>query len=322
MLKLVAGAALAAVVSAAHAQSYPSKPVRIIEPHPAGSILDNAFRGVAQTLTQQLGQPFVIDNRAGAEGIIGAEACAKASADGYSLCATDALVVSLAPVVRSKLPYDPLRDFTPVVHLGALASVVAVHPSVAAKTMDELLELARQKPGSVSWGSWGTSSISNIYIEWLKQAKGISFLNVPYKSALQAYQATLAGETHVAMFGAGSAVPFVKSGKVRALAVNGDTRSAIVPDLPSFKEAGIDVYFRPWFGLLAPTGTPREVIDRLNGVVSKAIADPQFREKFLLAQGLENTAPAGAPADQFAAHLKNERAQLENVIRAAGIRQE
>jgi tripartite-type tricarboxylate transporter receptor subunit TctC len=310
------------VANTAGAQAYPAKPVRIIEPHPAGSILDNAFRGVAQTLTQALGQPFVIDNRAGAEGIIGAEACAKAPADGYSLCATDALVISLAPVVRAKLPYDPPRDFTPVVHLGALASVVAVNPAVAANNMGELLELARQKPGTITWGSWGTSSLSNIYIEWLKNAKGIRFLNVPYKSALQAYQATLAGETQVAMFGAGSALPFLKAGKVRALAVNGELRSAIVPDLASFKELGIDVYFRPWFGMLAPAATPREIVQRLNAVVGKAVADAQFREKFLLAQGLENIPPAGAPPEQFAAFLKTERALLENVVRVAGIKEE
>jgi tripartite-type tricarboxylate transporter receptor subunit TctC len=308
--------------SGASAQAYPSKPVRIIEPHPAGSILDNAFRGVAQVLTQSLGQPFVIDNRAGAEGIIGAEACARSAPDGYTLCATDALVVSLAPVMRSKLPYDPARDFTPVVHLGTLASVIAVHPSVPVKSMEELLQLAQQKPGAVSWGSWGASSVSNIYIEWLRKAKGIGFLNVPYKSALQAYQATLAGETQVASFGAGSAVPFIKAGKVRALAVNGEQRSGIVPDLPSFKELGIEVSFRPWFGMLAPAGTPVEAIRRINGVVAKAMADGPFREKFLLAQGLENFPPAGAPPEQFAAHLKAERALLESVIRTAGIKEE
>lgn len=314
--------ALAFACFGAHAQTYPSKPVRIIEPHPAGSILDNAFRGVAQTLSQSLGQPFVIDNRAGAEGIIGAEACAKSAADGYTMCATDALVISLAPVVKSKLPYDPRRDFTPVVHLGALASVVVVNPSVPAKSFAELIEMARQKPGSVSWGSWGTSSLANIYIEWLKNARGVAFLNVPYKSALQSNQAAMAGEIQVALFGAGGAVPLIKAGKLRALAVNGDVRSSIVPDLPSFKEVGVDVFFRPWFGLLAPAGTPAEIVQRVNGVVGKAIGDAAFREKFLLSQGIENIHPAGAPPEQFAAFLANERTLLENVVRTAGIKEE
>ena len=147
-------------------------------------------------------------------------------------------------------------------------------------------------------------------------------MNVPYKSALQAYQATLAGETQVALFGAGASVPFVKSGKVRALAVNGEERSSLVPELPSFRELGIDVSFRPWFGLLAPAGAPAEALRRVNGVVARAMAEPAFREKFLLAQGLEIFPPAGGSPEQFAAHLKAERALLEGVIRTAGIREE
>lgn len=305
----------------ANAQSYPIKPVRIIEPHPAGSVIDTPTRGVAQSLSQALGQPFVVENRVGAEGMIGAEACARAAPDGYSLCATDSLVILVNPVVRAKLPYDPQRDFTPVVLFGFLTSVVVVHPSVPAKTMADLLNHAKSKPGTVTWGSWGLTSLAHLYIEWLKNAKGIAFLNVPYKSALQSTQAVLAGEIQVSLFGVGAAQPLLKAGKLKALAVNGDVRSSIAPDLPSFKEVGIDVFIRAWFGMFAPAGTPREIVERLNAVAAKTLADPEFRAKFLTSQGVEFFPPAGGTAEQFGAFLKAERGMAEKVVKMAGVKE-
>jgi tripartite-type tricarboxylate transporter receptor subunit TctC len=310
-----------AACAGAYAQNYPTKPVRIIEPHQAGSVIDNVTRGVAQALTQGLGQPFVIENRFGAEGMIGAEACAKAAPDGYSLCVTDSLVVSLNPVIRTKLTYDPPREFAPVVHIGFLSSAVVAHPSLPVNSMVELIALAKSKPGAITWGSWGLTSLSTIYIEWLKNAKGISFYNVPYKSALQSTQAVLAGEINVSVFGASPAVPLAKAGKLKVLATNGEVRSSLNPDVPSFKEAGIDVFIRAWFGMFAPMGTPREMIQRVNAVAGKAISDPQFREKFLASQGVEFAPPAGASADQFASFFKADREMCERVVAVAGLKE-
>ena len=320
---LLAGLALCTAFTATAAeQTYPTKPVKVIEPHPPGSILDIAVRGVTDALGQGLGQPFVVENRVGAEGMIGAEACAKAAPDGYTLCATDALVISLNPIIRSKLPYNPSRDFLPIVQFGFVSSAVVVNPSVSANSIAELLEQAKARPGSVSWGSWGTSSLSNIYIEWIRHAKGITFLNVPYKSALQSAQAAVAGEVQVAVFGIGASQPLIKAGKLKALAVTGDQRSMIMPSLPSFKEAGIDAIFRPWFGMLAPAGTPSEAIQRVNAVAAKALANPAFRDKFLTAGGVEFLPPAGGTPEQFSAFLKNERDTCEALVKLPGIKEE
>jgi len=313
---------LGVCVSGASAENYPVRSVRVIEPHPPGSIIDISVRGIAEALTKDLGQPFVVENRVGAEGMIGAEACAKASPDGYTLCATDALVFSLNPLIRSKLPYNPSRDFVPIVQFGFVSSAVVVNPAVAANSMAELLEVAKARPGSVSWGSWGTSSLSNIYIEWIKRAKGITFLNVPYKSALQAAQAAVAGEIHVAVFGIGASQPLIKAGKLKALAATGDQRSSIMPGLPSFKEVGIDAIFRPWFGLLAPTGTPSEIVQRVNASAGKALANPVFRDRFLTAGGVEFSPPAGGPPEAFANFLKTEREMCEALVKLSGIKED
>jgi tripartite-type tricarboxylate transporter receptor subunit TctC len=320
--RTVAFLAVTVLATSALAQGYPAKPVRIIEPHPAGSIVDISVRGMAEALTQGLGQPFVVENRAGAEGLIGAEACARAAPDGYTLCGTDSLVVSLNPLIRSKLPYNPSRDFVPIVQFGFVSSIVVVNPSVPANTMTELLELAKAKPGSISWGSWGAASLSNIYIEWLKRAKGISFLNVPYKGAVNAAKAAVAGEVQVAVFGTGVAQPLLKAGKLKALAATGGQRSLLMPSLPSFKELGIEAIFRPWFGLLAPMGTPNEIIQRVNSVAVKALAQPAFRDRFLTGGGLEFVPPAGGTPEQFAAFLKTERETCEALVRITGIKEE
>ena len=306
-----------------NAQNYPAKPVRVIVPHPAGTVVDTVSRGITQALSQALGQPFVIDNRGGADGIIGAEVCSKAAPDGYTLCSTSSLVITVNPVIRSKLTYDPPRELTPVVQYGVLSSAVVVQPSLPVSTMVELINLAKSKPGSIAWGSWGLSSLSHIYIEWLKNARGVAFYNVPYKSAAQAVQANLAGEIQVSVLAAGPAVSQEKAGKLKIRATNGETRSSWAPNVPSFKEAGIDVFIQTWFGMLAPAGTASEIVQRVNGVVSKSLSDSRFRDKFITAQGLEVVAPvSGGSPGQFAAFLKAEREMYEKVVRLAGIRRD
>jgi len=319
---LLACLAVGAAMPAANAQDYPAKPVHVIVPHPAGTIADIIARAVTQSLSETLGQPFIVDNRGGAEGIIGAEACSKAAPDGYNLCSTDSLVISGNPVLRSKLPYDPRRDLTPVAHFGFLSSVVIVQPSLPVNSMSELLELAKSKPGAITWGSWGLTSISNMYIEWLKHSKGISFLNVPYKSAMHAAQGVLGGQVQVALWTVGAVKPRMKSGQLKALAVVGDVRSAILPELPTVKEAGIDIDIRSWFGLFAPAGTPPEMVRKLNAAVAKAIRDPAFREKYFNRMGFEPAAPAGGSVEEFAAFLATDRQTYEKVFKTAGVKAE
>ncbi len=307
---------------AAHGQGYPAKPVRVIEPHPAGSILDNLARAFTQNLSQSFGQPFVVENRAGAEGMIGMEACVKAPADGYTLCITDSLVISLNPVVRAKLPYDPPRDLAPIGHFGFLNSAVIVQPSLPVNSMSELLELAKAKPGVITWGTWGVTSLSNLYIEWLKNARGISFYNVPYKGAVLAAQGVLGGQVQVALWGVGAVAPLAKAGKLKALAVVGETRSLVMPQLPTLKESGIDPVLRAWFGLFAPAGTPADIVQRLNAAVAKAMADPGFRERFLLSQGFEIAPPAGGSVGDFGAFLRSDRAMYEQLVKVTGVKAE
>jgi tripartite-type tricarboxylate transporter receptor subunit TctC len=232
---------LACCVPVAVAQIYPSKPVRIIVGFTPGGPGDIAVRGASQVLQQAMGQPFVLDNRVGADGIIAGEACVRSSPDGYTLCAGDSYMYALNPVIRAKMSYDPARDMAPVVHLGYLPAAIWVNASVAAKSLGELFEMVRAKPKTISWGSFGLASASHLYIEWLKNEKNIVFLNVPYKSASQAFKAVVAGEVQVAVFGSGLAMPLAKAGKIRGLAINTDKRLSGLPDVPTFREAGMDI---------------------------------------------------------------------------------
>ncbi len=308
---------------AANAQIYPSRPVRILYGNPAGGPGEVVARGIAQGLSQALGQPVVVENRAGADGMIAGEACARSAPDGYTLCMSDSLSVVLNPLIRAQMPYDPVRDLAPIVHLGYLGVAVLVNPSVPANTLRELFELVKAKPGSISWGSSGRASSPNIYMGWLKNAKGISFYNVPYKGASQIWQAMLAGEVQVAQFSIGLAVPSVKAGKARALFVSTRRRSSLLPDVPTHIEAGMDISLGAWFGLFASTGTSNEVVQRLNAEVAHGlINNANLREKFLTSIGIETEAPAGASPDAFAAFLKDERDRYASIAKIAGVKVE
>lgn len=312
------------VLPAAHAQNYPAKPVRILTGSPNGSPGDTMTRGVAQALGKSSGQPFLIENRPGADGMIAAEACARSAPDGYTLCMMDTYNLSLNPVIRTRMPYDTARDLTPVIHLGFGAGAVVVHPSVPAKSLAELFELARAKPDSLAWGAnAGVGSSSYLYITWLKKAKGISFLNVPYKVPLQAWQALLAGEIQVVNSSVVTAVSQVKAGKARALAVSTSARSPYLPDVPTFKESGMDVAIVTWFGIVAPSATPKAIIQRLNADIVKEIFDnAPTREKLLAATGLQVLTPAAGSPEAFAEFLKAEHEMFSNLVKVTGVKVE
>ena len=304
------------------AQRYPAKPVRIIVPTPVGGPGDIIARGTAATLGAMYDQSFIVENRLGVGSIVGAEACARATPDGYTLCSMDSFTLTLNPHVRAKLPYDPQRDFSPIVHFGFLRSSMSVHPSVPVNTINELLELAKSKPGSLVWGSFGPASSSHFYIEYFRNAKGINFLNIPYKAASEAMQRMVAGEVQVVTFSLGQSVALAKSGKIKTLAVAGDTRSSLMPDVPSYKEAGMELSIQTWFGLYAPSGTPADIVQRLNADLVKVIPTPAFKDKFLTTQGIDLAPPAAGPIGPFAAYIKEETEMYGKLTKVVGVKPE
>ncbi|OGA06048.1 MAG: hypothetical protein A3I00_02815 [Betaproteobacteria bacterium RIFCSPLOWO2_02_FULL_64_12] len=313
--------ALSFAAGLAHAQKYPARPVRILVGTPAGGPGDVVSRGAAQVLTRAFGEPFVVENRVGADGMIAGDAVAKAAPDGHTLLTADNYAISVNPVIRSKMAYDPRRDLVPIIHFGYLAAAILVHPSVPANSLKELFELAKAKPDSIAWASWGLNSSAHFYIEWLKNGKNIRFYNVPYKAASQAFPALLSGEVKVAIFAVGPASQQVKAGKARALAVTIGRRVPQMPDVPTYKEAGLDADIFTWFGLFAPAGTPQELVHRINAELAKGfVNDPAMREKFLLPQGIMIDPPAGASPEEFAAMLPVERERFANIAKIAGIR--
>jgi tripartite-type tricarboxylate transporter receptor subunit TctC len=312
----------AAVPAAAWSQPYPAKPVRVIVPHAAGGPYDSATRVLAQSLAQSLKQSFVVENRPAANGIIGAQSVAKAPPDGYTLMVTASGTISMNPFVYANLPYDPPKDFAPIIRLGYVDSLVAVHPSVAAGSFRDLLALARAKPDAISWSNWGTSSSSNLYTEWLRRARGTSFYAVPFKSAGQALNAVVAGDVHVAVYAIGQALPQVRSGKLKPLAVTGHKRSSFAPDVPTLKETGtnFDLDIVSWIGLFAPAGTPRDIVQLMNTEVGKLLVDREVAEKALVSRGIDPDEPASP--DWFAEFLRRDRATYEGLAKLIGIKPE
>jgi tripartite-type tricarboxylate transporter receptor subunit TctC len=316
---LAALCACGAAPFAAFGQAYPAKTVRIIVPHPPGGPGDVPPRGFAQGLAQSLGQPFVVENRDGADGIIGAEACAKAAPDGYTLCSTSNGVTVVNSVVRIQLPYDPFKDFAPVVQTGTLYSMIMAIPSVPADSMAEVLALLKAKPESLTLGTYGSINLASMVGKFSKARMGAAFYPIPYKSASQALQAALGGQVQVVGYALGQASSAVKAGKMKPLAINSDKRLAEFPNVPTLKETGIDVNFRSWFGFFAPAATPRDIVRRLNAEVAKMIAEPTFKAKFLTSQGLYTDFPAGASPEEFAKFMVEEREEFVKLAKIAEI---
>jgi tripartite-type tricarboxylate transporter receptor subunit TctC len=319
-LGVTAGFCLLCAATGAIAQSYPSKPSRVIQPTAPGGPSDINARGIAQVLADALGQPFVVENRPGADSIIGNEACARAAPDGYTLCTSSAGAYSLNPLIRAKMPYEPLRDLAPVICTGLIYGVFIAHPSLPASSLNEVFEMLKAKPRSISFATAGLTSVPTLYVAYLKAARGIEFLDVPYKVQTQGATAVLSGETMMTMFGVGQVAPLLKAGKVKALAMNMRIRSPLMPQVPTFEEAGMDINLRNWFGLFVPAGTPREIILRLNAEVNKGLLqNAAMREKFLTAAGLEVEAPAGESPEAYMAFLKGDREYHAKIIKVIGI---
>ncbi|OGA05065.1 MAG: hypothetical protein A3I00_07895 [Betaproteobacteria bacterium RIFCSPLOWO2_02_FULL_64_12] len=300
-----------------NAQTYPARPVRIVIPGGSGAPPDIIARALSQPLTQTFGQPFVVENRVGANGIIGMEAVVKSAPDGYTLCITQGAPVSLNPYFYSKLPYEPLRDLAPIVNVGVIAASIVVSASVPANSMRELIEAIRSKPESLLWATWGAGSFSDLYRAWAQNAFGVSFRDIPYKTPTQAFNAVVAGEANVMLNASGLLPPLVKAGRIKVLATIGPGRYQTLPEVPSFAELGYDVDFRGWVGVFAPAGTPQEIVSKLNAEINRLIADPTFGERFLLPASVERR---GGTPGEFAAFLKADRETAGKLTRLANVK--
>ncbi len=308
--------ALVAVnVGVAHAQTYPNRTIRIIGPSSPGGGIDASGRILAAALTPSLGQQVVLENRPGAGGIVGTEIVAKAPADGYTLMLTAAAAMVIFPHTFSKLSYNPIRDFAPISLVASSEYILAVHPSLPVKTVKELIEFAKARPGQIAFSSSGNFGLPHLAGELLKQQAKISMLHVPYKGGGPAAIAILGGEVSL-MFGTGpTVVPHARSGRLRLIAITSDKRSKAMPELPTVAETLPGVEVSAWYGLLAPAGTPREIIARLNTETLKAIADPKVAQQISNA-GAE---PIASSPEEFSAYIKSELARWGKAVKATGL---
>jgi tripartite-type tricarboxylate transporter receptor subunit TctC len=310
------GVALCVAGTAAAQSIYPNKPLRLIVGFAPGGGTDILARALGQPLGELLGQQVTIDNRAGAGGIIATELGAKAAPDGYTFLVGSSAAFAINPNLMKKLPYDPVKDFVPVGMFATLSYVVDVHPSLPAKTLKELLALARAKPGAINFGSAGQGSSTQLAIEQFAQMAGVRMTHIPYKGNTPAMTALMSGEVAMVFDPVLTSMPMVKSGRVRALAVTTARRSALLPEVPTVAEAGVQGYESGnWFGIFAPAGTPRDIVERVNAAMNKAMARPDIKDK-LASQGAD--ALTGSPAD-LAALVQRELAKFAAIIKAAGM---
>jgi len=312
--------ALAEVGSGAvYGQGYPTRPIRMLVPFSAGAgVTDIMARLVGQHLSAGLGQPVVIENRPGAGGIPGMEAASKAAPDGYTLLMTN-VILAVNSYLYPKLPYDPVKDFMPVTLVNTAPLMLVVHPTVAAKSVKELIAYAKAHPGELTFGSGGVGSTPHLSGELFKSLSGIDALHVPYKGGAPALNDLIGGQLSFMIENMPGTMPFAKSGKLRALAVTSPQRSPLEPALPTMAEAGVPGYeVVGWNGIVAMTGTPPEIVARLHAEVAKILRSPEVKQK-MVALGAQ---PVGSTPDEFAAFIKAEMARWGKIIKEKGIRSE
>ena len=314
--QLVAALTLVTGVASAVAQSYPTKPITVIVPYAVGGTTDIVARLVTTQIGNGLGQPLVVDNRAGGGGNIGWGAVARSAPDGYTLLTTE-MSFTIAPSLGVKQPFDAKRDFAHIVTAAAAPHVLVVNPGVPAKTVQEFVALAKASPGKFNYGSGGNGTNTHLGGELFKSAAGIDLVHVPYKGAGAVLQDLMGGQVQALVTSLPTALPHIKSGKLRALMVTSDKRSSLLPDVPSAKEAGLSkVVMDFWVGFAAPASTPQPVIDKLNKAVVAALDTPQGRKQ-LAEQGLEPVANSSAQATQLVAA---ETQRWGAVVKAANIK--
>ena len=298
------------------AQNYPARAIRLVVPSSPGGGTDIVGRILAQKLSEQLGQQLVVDNRAGAGTVIGNDAVAKSAPDGYTLL-MGLSTLAINPSMFAKLPYDALRDFAPISQAVSAPNILTVHPSVPAKTVQEFIALAKSKPGSITFGSAGQGTSPHLSGELLKVLAGIDIVHVPFKGSGQSVISLLAGEIGANFASLPTAMSYIKAGRLRGLGVTTLMRARALPDVPSIAEAGVPGYeATQWFGLLAPAGTPRSIVDRLYQESSRALRSSDVKER-MIAEGLE---VVGGTPEEFASYIRSETDKWTKVIKAAGIK--
>lgn len=318
MKKAWLACAVALAATCVQAQDYPNRPVRMISPNPPSGANDTIGRIVAQKLGETLGQPMVIDNRGGAGGTLGAEIAAKANADGYTLLAASVSTHSFSPALRSKLNYDPVKDFAPITLFAISQNLLVANPSLKVSTVKELVALAKSKPKSLNYASGGTGSTSHYAIALFVHRAGIDrdTIHIPYKGGAPSVAATMAGETQFYFGPMASMTSQVQAGKLRALAVGGLKRSPTLPDVPTVAEAGIPTYQSfGWFGLMAPAKTPRPVLQKLHAATVAAVNSPDIGQKFLQL-GVD---PVTNSPEEFAKFVADQFQRYKAAVKELGI---
>jgi tripartite-type tricarboxylate transporter receptor subunit TctC len=315
ILRVAIIALLAGFAMQAGAQAYPAKPVRIIVPYGTGSATDALARLIAQKMSDSVGQQVVVDNQPGANGIPASAAVAKAAPDGYTVLLGGSYV-TIAPSLYKKPPFDPIRDFAPVSLIVSNQYVLVTHPSVPARTVRDLIKVAKAQPGKLNYASTGPGSPPRLAGELFKSMAGVDMVNITYKGATPALVDMIGGHIDVYFGGISGALPPIAGNKVRPLAVTSNKRSSQLPDIPTVAEAALPGYdITTWFGLLAPAGTPREIVNKLNGVIVAIVGEPEMKN-YLTGQGVD---PVTNTPEQFAAYIKGEVPKFAKIVKAAGI---
>ena len=307
--------ALAAMTAAASAQTYPNHPVRLVVPFPAGGTTDILAREVGERLTATLGQTVIIDNRPGAGGNIGADIVAKAVPDGYTLLMATVGTHAINASLYSKLPYDHIKDFVPVVLVAGVPNVLEVTPSLPVNSVADLIKLAKEKPGELNFASSGNGTSIHLSGELFKSMAGVNMTHIPYKGSAPALADLVAGQVQLMFDNLPSSLPQIKAGKLRAIAVTSAQRAPALPNVPTIAESGLPGFeASAWFGIVAPAGTPPAIVNRINADVNQWLRTPEAKDK-LLAQGA--IADGGSP-EQFAAHIRAETEKWAKVVKASG----
>src|SRR5438105_2270442 len=319
-MRRILAAGLLAFAAAAAAQTWPSKPVRIVVAYPPGGGIDVLGRQLAEKLTAGWAQPVVVENRPGANTIVAADAVAKSPPDAYSVLLTTDATFSINPHLYARLPYDAERDFTPVTMLVLLQQLLVANPSLPAANLAELIRLAKDRPGSINYASYGSGSQPHLSGEMLKYKAGIDLVHVPYKGISLAVPAVMAGEVQLTFSGIATCLALLKSGRDKPIAIGGPRRSPLLPEVPTFSELGYpDVETHAWFGLFLPAGAPREAVTRLYQDTGKILDEPEFRQKQLIEKGYE---VVGSSPEEFTAYLKRDSASRARAVRISGAREQ
>ena len=310
---------LATCSALAAAQSYPAKPVRIIVAYPAGGSVDIVARTVGQRLSETMGRTFVVENRSGASGNISTDYVAKAAPDGYTLLMASAAAMAANPALYAKLPFDPVKDFAPITLIVVQPNIFVVHPTVPAKSVQEFVALAKARPQTLNYGSSGVGGSQHMAAELFVSMTGVKINHVPYKGGAPALTDLVGGQIDLMFETIPTAIPYVKSGRLRALAVTTAQRSEVFPDLPTMQQAGLPNYeYRGWIGLTSPAGTPPEIVAKLNAEVVRAVHQGGLGERY---KEMAFQVVAGTP-EQFAQFVKDEIALNQKIVKVAGVKLE